>query len=85
MFCCGIVNFICHAGIGQIHQRYCVILANDATVKGGTIYPISVKKQLRGQQIASQLRIPCIALVDSGGAFLPLQVTIDLFCSIANI
>lgn len=62
------------AGIGQIHQRYCMILANDATVKGGTIYPISVKKQLRGQAIASQLHIPCIALVDSGGAFLPMQV-----------
>lgn len=54
--------------------RLCIILANDATVKGGTIYPIGVKKQLRGQELAKKLNLPCIYVVDSGGAFLPLQV-----------
>ena len=53
--------------------RECVIVANDATVKGGTYYPITVKKHLRAQQIAADNRLPCIYLVDSGGAFLPMQ------------
>ena len=60
-------------GIGPIHGRQCVIVANDATVKGGTYYPITVKKHLRAQQIALENRLPCIYLVDSGGAFLPMQ------------
>ena len=53
--------------------RECVIVANDATVKGGTYYPITVKKHLRAQEIARENRLPCIYLVDSGGAFLPMQ------------
>jgi 3-methylcrotonyl-CoA carboxylase beta subunit len=60
-------------GIGRVASRECVIVANDATVKGGTYYPITVKKHLRAQEIALQNRLPCIYLVDSGGAFLPLQ------------
>jgi 3-methylcrotonyl-CoA carboxylase beta subunit len=60
-------------GIGRVAGRRCVIVANDATVKGGTYYPITVKKHLRAQEIASQNRLPCIYLVDSGGAFLPAQ------------
>jgi len=60
-------------GIGRVAGRECVIVANDATVKGGTYYPITVKKHLRAQEIALQNRLPCIYLVDSGGAFLPLQ------------
>ena len=60
-------------GVGRIHGRECVIVANDATVKGGTYYPLTVKKHLRAQEIAEQNRLPCIYLVDSGGAFLPLQ------------
>ncbi len=60
-------------GIGRISGQECVIVANDATVKGGTYYPITVKKHLRAQEIAEQNRLPCIYLVDSGGAFLPLQ------------
>lgn len=60
-------------GIGRIHGRECVIVANDATVKGGSLYPITVKKQLRAQAIAAENRLPCIYLVDSGGGFLPLQ------------
>jgi len=60
-------------GIGQICGRECVIIANDATIKGGTYYPITVKKHLRAQQIAEQNHLPCIYLVDSGGAFLPEQ------------
>src|ERR1700751_2723542 len=59
-------------GIGRISGMECVIVCNDATVKGGTYYPISVKKHLRAQEIAEQNRLPCIYLVDSGGAFLPL-------------
>ena len=51
-----------------------MISANDASVKGGTVYPIGVKKQLRGQEIGQLNRLPCVYLVDSGGAFLPLQV-----------
>lgn len=60
-------------GIGQVEGRTCMIVANDATVKGGTYYPITVKKHLRAQEIALQNRLPCIYLVDSGGAFLPMQ------------
>jgi len=60
-------------GIGRVQGVECVIVANDATVKGGTYYPITVKKHLRAQEIAQQNRLPCIYLVDSGGAFLPRQ------------
>jgi 3-methylcrotonyl-CoA carboxylase beta subunit len=60
-------------GIGRIAGRECVVVANDATVKGGTYYPITVKKHLRAQEIAGQNRLPCIYLVDSGGANLPNQ------------
>jgi 3-methylcrotonyl-CoA carboxylase beta subunit len=60
-------------GIGRIEGVECVIVANDATVKGGTYYPITVKKHLRAQEIALENRLPCLYLVDSGGAFLPLQ------------
>ena len=61
------------AGIGRVHGQECMIVANDATVKGGTYYPMTVKKHLRAQEIALQNRLPCLYLVDSGGAFLPLQ------------
>ncbi|MDH4124203.1 MAG: methylcrotonoyl-CoA carboxylase [Gammaproteobacteria bacterium] len=60
-------------GIGRIHGNECMIIANDATVKGGTYYPLTVKKHLRAQEIAEQNHLPCIYLVDSGGAFLPRQ------------
>ena len=60
-------------GIGRIQGRECVVIANDATVKGGTYFPITVKKHLRAQEIALENNLPCIYLVDSGGAFLPLQ------------
>jgi 3-methylcrotonyl-CoA carboxylase beta subunit len=60
-------------GIGCVHGVECMIVANDATVKGGTYYPLTVKKHLRAQEIAEQNRLPCIYLVDSGGAFLPRQ------------
>jgi acetyl-CoA carboxylase carboxyltransferase component len=60
-------------GIGRISGRECVIIANDATVKGGAYYPMTVKKHLRAQQIAEENHLPCIYLVDSGGAFLPMQ------------
>jgi acetyl-CoA carboxylase carboxyltransferase component len=60
-------------GIGVIDGRECVVVANDATVKGGTYYPLTVKKHLRAQEVAQQNRLPCIYLVDSGGAYLPLQ------------
>ncbi|MDX1516847.1 MAG: carboxyl transferase domain-containing protein [Woeseiaceae bacterium] len=60
-------------GIGRIHDTDCMIVANDATVKGGTYYPITVKKHLRAQEIAEQNNLPCVYLVDSGGAFLPRQ------------
>lgn len=62
-------------GIGRIHGRLCMIIANDATVKGGTIYPVALKKQLRVQEIAEQNRLPTYYVVESGGGFLPLQVT----------
>jgi len=61
------------AGIGRVEGQDCMIVANDATVKGGTYYPMTVKKHLRAQEIALQNRLPCIYLVDSGGAFLPRQ------------
>ena len=63
-------------GIGRVSGREVLIVANDATVKGGTYYPITVKKHLRAQQVASDNRLPCIYLVDSGGAFLPLQAEV---------
>ena len=62
--------------VGRVSSREVVIVANDATVKGGTYYPITVKKHLRAQQIALENRLPCIYLVDSGGAFLPLQAEV---------
>jgi 3-methylcrotonyl-CoA carboxylase beta subunit len=66
--CAGIVT-----GIGRVSGRECVIVANDPTVKGGTYYPITVKKHLRAQEIARDNRLPCVYLVESGGAFLPAQ------------
>ncbi|HEC89390.1 MAG TPA: methylcrotonoyl-CoA carboxylase, partial [Thermoplasmatales archaeon] len=66
--CAGIIT-----GIGLIHGREVVIIANDATVTGGTYYPMTVKKHLRAQEIAMENNLPCIYLVDSGGAFLPMQ------------
>ena len=63
-------------GIGRVQGREAVIVANDATVKGGTYYPITVKKHLRAQEIALENRLPCVYLVDSGGAFLPLQAEV---------
>ncbi len=63
-------------GIGVVEGRECVIVANDATVKGGTYFPLTVKKHLRAQEIAGQNHLPCIYLVDSGGAFLPLQADV---------
>jgi acetyl-CoA carboxylase carboxyltransferase component len=63
-------------GIGVVEGRECVIVANDATVKGGTYFPLTVKKHLRAQEIAEQNHLPCIYLVDSGGAFLPLQAEV---------
>lgn len=61
------------AGIGLVHGIACMIVANDATVKGGTYYPLTVKKHLRAQEIAKENHLPCIYMVDSGGAFLPMQ------------
>ncbi|HEY5759315.1 MAG TPA: carboxyl transferase domain-containing protein [Steroidobacter sp.] len=61
------------AGIGRVNGRECVIVGNDATVKGGTYYPMTLKKHLRAQEIARENRLPCVYLVDSGGAFLPMQ------------
>jgi 3-methylcrotonyl-CoA carboxylase beta subunit len=66
--CAGLV-----AGIGSIQGQECMVVANDATVKGGTYYPMTVKKHLRAQEIAAENHLPCIYLVDSGGAFLPMQ------------
>src|ERR1700744_3496764 len=63
-------------GIGRVSGRECVIVCNDATIKGGTYYPMTVKKHLRAQEIAQQNRLPCIYLVDSGGANLPNQAEI---------
>ncbi len=61
------------AGIGRVSGKLCVVAANDATVKGGTYYPLTVKKHLRAQEVAAANRLPCVYLVDSGGAYLPLQ------------
>jgi acetyl-CoA carboxylase carboxyltransferase component len=69
--CAGLVT-----GIGMIQGHQTVIVANDATVKGGTYFPITVKKHLRAQEIALQNQLPCLYLVDSGGAFLPLQAEV---------
>jgi 3-methylcrotonyl-CoA carboxylase beta subunit len=66
--CAGLI-----AGIGLINGVECMVIANDATVKGGTYYPMTVKKHLRAQEIAEQNELPCVYLVDSGGAYLPLQ------------
>src|SRR5437899_2869871 len=63
-------------GIGRVSGREVLIVANDATVKGGTYFPVTVKKHVRAQEIALQNRLPCIYLVDSGGAFLPLQADV---------
>ena len=60
-------------GVGRISGRACVVVANDATIKGGTYYPMTVKKHLRAQDVARQNNLPCIYMVDSGGAFLPQQ------------
>src|SRR4029453_6388873 len=64
-------SMIC--GVGRVSGRECMIVANDATIKGGTYYPMTVKKHLRAQDIARQNNLPCIYMVDSGGAFLPQQ------------
>src|SRR6187455_3303948 len=64
------------AGIGRVSGRQCMIVANDATVKGGTYYPLTVKKHLRAQEIARENRLPCLYLVDSGGANLPYQAEV---------
>ena len=69
--CAGIVT-----GIGVVEGQECVIVANDATVKGGSYFPLTVKKHLRAQEVAEQNHLPCIYLVDSGGAFLPLQAEV---------
>lgn len=69
--CGGIIT-----GIGQVHGKDCMIIANDATVKGGTYYPITVKKHLRAQQIAKENNLPCVYMVDSGGANLPHQAEV---------
>ncbi len=63
-------------GLGRVEGTLCVLVANDATVKGGTYYPLTVKKHLRAQEVALEDRLPCIYLVDSGGAFLPLQAEV---------
>ena len=63
-------------GVGTVHGREVMIVANDATVKGGTYFPMTVKKHLRAQEIARENRLPCVYLVDSGGAFLPLQAEV---------
>jgi 3-methylcrotonyl-CoA carboxylase beta subunit len=84
-------SIIC--GIGRVAGRECVIVANDATIKGGTYYPMTVKKHLRAQEIAGQNRLPCIYLVDSGGGYLPEQDNVfpdrehfgRIFYNIANL
>ena len=84
-------SIIC--GIGRVSGRECVIVANDATIKGGTYYPMTVKKHLRAQEIAGQNRLPCIYLVDSGGGYLPEQDNVfpdrehfgRIFYNIANL
>ncbi len=69
--CAGIIT-----GIGRVAGRECMIVANDATVKGGSYYPLTVKKHVRAQEIAIENRLPCVYLVDSGGAFLPMQAEV---------
>jgi acetyl-CoA carboxylase carboxyltransferase component len=64
------------SGIGVVEGRECVVVANDATVKGGSYFPLTVKKHLRAQEVAEQNRLPCVYLVDSGGAYLPLQAEV---------
>jgi 3-methylcrotonyl-CoA carboxylase beta subunit len=84
-------SIIC--GVGRVSGRECVIVANDATIKGGTYYPMTVKKHLRAQEIAAQNRLPCIYLVDSGGGYLPEQDNVfpdrehfgRIFYNIANL
>ncbi len=84
-------SIIC--GVGRVSGRECVVVANDATIKGGTYYPMTVKKHLRAQEIAAQNRLPCIYLVDSGGGFLPEQDNVfpdrehfgRIFFNIANM
>src|SRR6185503_4867443 len=63
-------------GIGRVHGRPCMLIANAATVQGGTYYPLTVKKHVRAQEIAEKNGLPCLYLVDSGGAFLPLQAEV---------
>jgi 3-methylcrotonyl-CoA carboxylase beta subunit len=63
-------------GVGTVNGQECMIVANDATVKGGTYYPLTVKKHLRAQEIAWENRLPCVYLVDSGGANLPNQAEV---------
>jgi 3-methylcrotonyl-CoA carboxylase beta subunit len=80
-------------GIGRVSGRECVVIANDATIKGGTYYPMTVKKHLRAQEIAAQNRLPCVYLVDSGGGYLPEQDSVfpdrehfgRIFFNIANM
>src|SRR5262244_721423 len=69
--CAGIVT-----GVGRVSGRECLVVANDATVKGGTYYPMTVKKHVRAQEVAIENRLACVYLVDSGGAFLPLQADV---------
>jgi acetyl-CoA carboxylase carboxyltransferase component len=69
--CAGLVT-----GVGRVQGRHVMVVANDATVKGGTYYPMTVKKHVRAQEIALENRLPCVYLVDSGGAFLPLQAEV---------
>ena len=84
-------SMIC--GVGRISGRECVVVANDATIKGGTYYPMTVKKHLRAQEIAAQNRLPCLYLVDSGGGYLPEQDSVfpdrehfgRIFYNIANM
>src|SRR5438105_2475335 len=84
-------SIIC--GVGRVSGRECVIVANDATIKGGTYYPMTVKKHLRAQEVAAQNRLPCIYLVDSGGGYLPEQDNVfpdrehfgRIFYNIANM
>src|SRR5207247_5911563 len=64
------------SGIGRVAGRECVIVANDATVKGGTYFPETIRKHIRAQEIALENRLPCVYLVDSGGVFLPLQAEV---------
>src|SRR5712691_8328606 len=84
-------SIIC--GVGRVAGRECVVVANDATIKGGTYYPMTVKKHLRAQEVAAQNRLPCIYLVDSGGGYLPEQDNVfpdrehfgRIFFNIANM